>query len=348
MKNREYFKFDPKNKKHVEQKETYLVKVDGRVLKNVPLKKSRPVGKIEESRKDAIRKSRGLSKYLDQPTYLEDTARINRETGGVLDKGIQLHRHWFQYLKLALELESLGKKVELVTVQSQINKIKNTDSDDIPAHLKGVGVLSRARVIERVKVKREKYEGWDLDQVLNDTFNKWWETHSHLFEGHSPSFLDSKNEWVDDPKFLYLRIDASSKRKDVHQFLREELGKRLSDKGKPSFLIEKKKNPRPDQLHNRYNALVLTLNPIVDGVKLEPRRDKKICEHKNIYLRAPDERSGKDGRLTVPVWKVKKNGKYTGKVKIQYGNLVGNQRKDGIHHLMNAIGGRFGSAPPNK
>ena len=146
MKNREYFKFDPKNKKHVEQKDTYLVKVDGKVLKDIPLEKSRPVGKIEESRKDAIRKSRGLSKYLDQPTYLEDTARINRETGGVLDKGIQLHRHWFQYLKLALELESLGKKVELVTAQSLIEKIRKTTGKDgaeiegIPFSLKAVGV----------------------------------------------------------------------------------------------------------------------------------------------------------------------------------------------------------------
>ena len=123
MKNREPFKYDPKNKKHVEQKDTYLVKIDGNVFKEVPLKKSRPVGRMSQERKykgetygkygalvthqtriEEGRKKRGRGR----PT--KESSRISKETGGVLDKGIQLHRHWFQYLKLALELESLGKK----------------------------------------------------------------------------------------------------------------------------------------------------------------------------------------------------------------------------------------------
>jgi hypothetical protein len=338
MKNREPFKFDPTNKKHVEQKRTYWVKVDGTVPDVVLLEKSRPVGVIDPTRRVAIAKSRredrkekGDTRLRDEP-HLDRDARIDRETGGVLDKGIQLHRHWFQYLKLALELESLGKKVELVTAQSLINKVTKSTSDDIPAHLKRVGVLSRARKVVRVRVNRSKYEKWDLPQVLSDPFNKWWDTHKDLFEGHSPSFLDSKDEWEDDKKFLYLKIDKSSKRLDVQNYLREELGKRLSDDGKPSFQIDG--YPRPDQLQNRYNALVLTLT----GMK-----PKDICEHTPIYLRATDTRSGDDGRLTVPTFTDDK-----GRVKIQHGNLVGTQRKEGIHHLVDVIGGRFGSAPDTR
>ena len=234
MKNREYFKYDPTDMKHVQQKRTYWVNVDGTVPDVVPLEKSRPVGVIEPTRRVAIGKSRmedrkekGDTRLRDEP-HLDRDARINRESGGVLDKGIQLHRHWFRYLKLALELESLGKKVELVTAQSYINKITKTAGKDgaeiegIPDSLGGVEVLSRARKVVRVGVNRSRYEGWNLDQVLSDSFNKWWDTHSHLFEGHSPSFLDSKDEWVDDKKFLYLRIDKSSKRLDVQNFLREE------------------------------------------------------------------------------------------------------------------------------
>ena len=135
------------------------------------------------------------------------------------------------------------------------------------------------------------------------------------------------------PKFLYLRIDTSSKRLDVHNFLREELKKRLSDKGKPTFTIDG--YPRPDQLQNRYNALVLSPKGEMSA--------KEIYEHKDIYLRATEEGSGKknkNGRLDVPVYRDKK----TGKVKLQYGNVVGTQRKEGIHHLVDAINGRFGSA----
>ena len=98
------------------------------------------------------RKEKGDTRLRDEP-HLDRDARINRESGGVLDKGIQLHRHWFRYLKLALELESLGKKVELVTAQSYINKITKTAGKDgaeiegIPDSLRGVEVLSRARKV---------------------------------------------------------------------------------------------------------------------------------------------------------------------------------------------------------
>ena len=90
MKNREYFKFDPKNKKHVEQKDTYLVKVDGKVLKDIPLEKSRPVGVIDATRKGAIAKSRmedrkkkGDTRLRDDP-HLDQDARINKKINRIL------------------------------------------------------------------------------------------------------------------------------------------------------------------------------------------------------------------------------------------------------------------------
>ncbi len=347
MKNREYFKFDETNPKHIEQKQKFWVRIDGKVPDVVPLKKSRPVGLIDDTRRMAISASRGAQRKSKGDTRLRDTphldrdARINTKTGGVLDKGIQLHRYWFQYLKLALELETLGRKVELCTHQALINKVKRTggrggrELEGIPPSLKGVGLLSRSRNVVRVKVNRSKYKGWHLDQVLKDPFDKWWKTHSYLFEGQIPSFIDSKDDW-DDSKFLYLKIDKSSKRGDVHNFLRDKLKNKLSDEGRPLFQIEG--TPRPDQLQNRYNALVLTLNPIVNGIRLS---DGQKCEHERNFFRAPDERS--HIRLAIPTRKNKQGNKVP-KPSI----LLGEQREGGMHHLVDVMSGHFGKAPPNK
>lgn len=342
MKNRDYFKYDGTNPKHIEQKVKFWVRIDGKVPDVVPLEKSRPAGVIDDTRRMAISASRGAQRKGKGDTRLRDIphldrdARINTKTGGVLDKGIQLHRHWFQYLKLALELETLGKKVELCTHQAVIDRIKNTSlNTEVPPSLRGKGILSRSRNVVRVKVNRSKYKGWHLDQVLENSFDEWWETHSYLFEGQTPSFVDSKDDW-DDSKFLYLKIDKSSKRMDVHNFLRDELKNKLSDEGRPSFQIEG--TPRPDQLQNRYNALVLTLNPIVNGIKLS---DGQKCEHERNFFRAPDERS--HIRLAIPT-KKNKQGNHVPRPSI----LLGEQREGGMHHLVNVMSGHFGKAPPNK
>lgn len=220
----------------------------------------------------------------------------------------------------------------------------------------------------RIQVNRKKYEGWDLDRIPNEKFNQWWSGHddwtgnlddiekrghAHLFEGHYPKVMTSKDDWSDDPRFLYVRIDKFSRKMDVDAFLQEEVKDKLSQKGKPTFVIDGK--PRPDQLQNRFNALVLSLNRVSHKTG-QPLTDKDICEHDPIYLRSPleiakadndrrkprnvwkDRRKQDSNRLTVPV--DKKSGKP------RYSILVSGQRSDGIHHLIDVLDGQFGSAPP--
>ena len=116
------------------------------------------------------------------------SSRINKTTGRTLAKGIQLYRLWFRYLKLALELEEM--KVSLVVrnqnpkitnwrtqpnvPQKVIDKATHTEGGSKSAGLGSQTALFREKLIEKVKVKKSEYKGWDLDRVLTESFNEWW------------------------------------------------------------------------------------------------------------------------------------------------------------------------------
>ena len=297
-----------KNKVTKVMLDVYWCEVKGSPVDKVPLKKSREV------------KQENFIRRVNRPNLGErhkvPSARINPQTDGVLDKGIQIYRMWFQYLKLALELESLGVN-EIVTKQGFWDR-------SAPSGGQGVGMKFRTKDTIKFKIKKEMYKGWDLDQVLSDSFDKWWETHSHLFEGHKPSFTKPKDNHNPDD-FLFIRIDKTSKLEDIRDFLTVEVQPKLTSE--PKFKIDG--YPRPDVLQNGYNAIVLTL---------KGWSNKDICEptNDNIYLRATDSRSG-GSRLIVPT------NKKTGKK--NYPVAVSKQRNYGIHYLVSAMNGKFGDLP---
>jgi hypothetical protein len=334
---------DPRDARLIPLRLPWWVSVDGSPINPVPLEKSKEVklqsplrskshknfkeytdtmvvkGKPEKVRVEAtLRKKR-----QDAPSTRQKQSETGEYHGGLLNQGIQVHRLWFQYLKLALELENLGKKVEIVT-QSHDNEFKNTSKDDVPDELRGVGALFRTKETKTVKVKRNKYEGWDLDQVLNDTFNNWWKTHHHLFEGVAPDFL-SKNEKRDDSRFLYVKLDKTLNYKDVRDFIRDEVQTKVGQP--PKFQVID--YPRPDVCQNGYNALVLVLKGWTAP---------EICNHKNIYLRATDGRSkDQEGR---PSDRLQPS---IVQDKILYSKLVSQQMFIGRNHLMQVIEGKFGN-----
>jgi len=299
----------------------------------------------------------------------QSSTRINKDTGKTLYRGIQLYRLWFRFLKLALELEKL--EVSLVTKNEVlIRNVKELYRDekgneynkyDIPDDIKRQSEkefaerkkylksnqtsggdkegIYRCKLIEPIKVDRSKYKGWDLDSVLTDSFDKWWETHSHLFEGYYPKFLDSKEEWIDENNFLYLRIDINSQSRDVDKFIRDEVFKKLRSKESDLYKISGKQ-PRVNVFQNNYNALVLSL---------KGWSNKDICENEKIYLRRTDtfdntetgvSKTRTSGyRLTVTTDK---------KGKKLYSSVVSKQRNMGIWHLKEVCDGRFGNPLPTK
>jgi hypothetical protein len=295
------------NKVTKTMKDTYWCQVNGSPVDKVSLRKSREV------KQENIKRTRLRPNYGER--YKVPSARINPLTDGVLDKGIQIHRLWFQFLKLALELETLGV-TEIVTKQGFWDR-------SAPSGGQGVGMKFRTKDTLKFKIKKDVYEGWDLPQVLNDPFDTWWKTHSHLFEGYPPSFTKPNDNHNPDD-FLFIRIDKTSKLEDIRDFVTTQVKEQLT--GEPKFKIGG--YPRPDVLQNGYNAIVLTL---------KGWSNKEICEptNDNIYLRATDSRSG-GSRLTVPTSKTGKKN---------YPIAVSKQRNVGIHHLINVMSGKFGDLP---
>ena len=41
----------------------------------------------------------------------------------------------------------------------------------------GRHAIFRCRRVQKVKVKRSKYKGWDLERVLTEGFDDWWYGH---------------------------------------------------------------------------------------------------------------------------------------------------------------------------
>ncbi len=310
-----------KDKVKKTDRDTYWVEVGGSPVDTVPLKKSREVA-LESRSRTMVRK--GYKSYIEPSEFRanrhkERSARVNPESGGVTDSGIQIYRLWFYFLKLALELEDLGV-TKLVTKQGRTRKDLGSTKREA---YERTGSQFQLKDTISFKIKKEKYDGWDLDQVLADPFNNWWGTHSHLFEGYAPSIIETTGNL--DPDFLYIRIDRTSKLGDVRDFITAEVQPQLT--GKPRFKVDG--YPRPDVIQNQYNALVLTLK----GWSAQD-----ICTggpKEAIYLRATDTRS-KGDRLAVSL---------TSKGKTIWSKAVSTQRNGGLHHLQEVMKGRFGGVP---
>ena len=189
-----------------------------------------------------------------------------------------------------------------------------------------------------IKVDASKYKGWDLDQVLDKTFDSWWESHSYLFEGHVPELMKSDKDFTRDKDFIQIKVDKFIKWEDFQQFLNDEVKPQFQTKDR--FAIAGR--VRPDQLTNRYNSLVLTMM----GWGSE-----EICNHRDGYFRAPEEkgdRTNVGGSIEIPVSAQRNKDGVVVRVKPLYSRVRMRFYDDGIFHLLEVCEGRFGSAPPNK
>ena len=79
--------------------------------------------------------------------------------GKVLDKSIHAYRIWFNFVKLALELEAQN------TVLVTRNSVKGYDAVK--------GQYETARVTHKVRVNRAKYRDWGLHDLMYLSFDDW-------------------------------------------------------------------------------------------------------------------------------------------------------------------------------
>ena len=189
--------------------------------------------------------------------------------GYVLDKSIHSYRMWFNFLKLALELEA--QNTILVTRNSVQRKYMS-------------GHQSTGRVTHKVRVNRSKYRDWGLHDLLNHNFDDWWQEHKHLFLDQVGRVLKPHDVVSSNPdKFTY-EIDKRRRLNDVIKDLRKHYEENSIERvTRDDYAIEGR--VRPIVLQNKFNALVL---------KLEDKlSNQEILTHKDNYIRASDTRTAK-------------------------------------------------------
>ena len=158
-----------------------------------------------------------------------------KESGLFIDRPIQVYRCWFEYLKLCLEMEDLGLSLEKME-RVKFDKKKIVGFNQYLTE--GSTGITRFRKFEektrswKVEVNRKKYDGWDLDKVLTQSFDNWWNPHSHLFENKKTIEIKSPDKWVKKPHYRYIRVDTRKRLEDTKKEINEILGDVKGEKKK--------------------------------------------------------------------------------------------------------------------
>ena len=182
--------------------------------------------------------------------------------GGILQTRISKFRHWFSFLKLALEMQEQE------------------------------AVLIYKKKEHKIKVNKSMYVGWDLDKVLTSKFDDWFfkQNHRTLFLSDITRVLKTKDKVSSAKNKITIEFDANRRITDVIKDIRrlgqeENVFNNDSDDINEEFVI----NGRviDSVLQNRFNALLL---------KLEGKlSNEEIITHKNNYIRATSKSQEIDG-----------------------------------------------------
>ena len=240
-------------------------------LKSVKLTNSRAIKKGISNKNvgvlsDELKKQQRKGKEY---RFLDEGRIKNNE---VLEKTIHAYRMWFLFLKLGLELEE--QNATIILKQDRYTIINRW-----LASQKRVKIADR--VTKKIKVKRSKYMGWDLDEVLTKSFDEWWKTHSHLFSEELCKVLEENDTISTDRKHITLQIDTTLKLTDILKVVTSIIKDRR--KSNKNEILTKKKtfsitgNIHKDALLSKYNALLLRLEDNLSN--------QEILTHKDGYIR---------------------------------------------------------------
>ena len=216
---------------------------------------------------------KGKTNKPEESWVLKKTPKVVR--GEILQKTIQAYRMWFLFLKLGLELEQQGT----ILVMKDSARLKSDNRID-GKH------VSTKQITKQVIVNKKKYEGWDLEQVLENKFDDWWfgrngcNEHRYLFVDEVCNVLSVGDAISSNPNHITIQFDRRSRLVDVQDDLRQmnEKQKLFNNTEREEFNI--KGRVRPDTLLNRYNCLVLKL--------LDEMSNEEIITHPLQYIRQTD------------------------------------------------------------
>ena len=182
---------------------------------------------------------------------------------------------WFLSLKLLLEMEEL--KLGLQKPKTDKKFIIGKD----------------------IKIDKKFYKKWDLDDVLNQPFHKWWKTHRELFEAPSTVDIDNLNGWTPKPHFRYLRVDTRNNYTNIKREVLEGIDDLVGQKVDKVSQFPVTGKPRYDNEIITYNLLIRKLNGEDNEsiFEIEKGRFKNIDKPDkggNFY-----EKKGLDGKVKV-------------------------------------------------
>jgi hypothetical protein len=256
----------------------------------------------------------------------------SKETGLFIDRPIQVYRCWFEYLKLCLEMEDYGLSLEMIE-RVKFDKKKVVGFNQYLTE--GSTGITRFRRYEektrswKVKVNRKKYEGWELDKVLTQSFDNWWKPHRHLFENKKTIEIKSPDKWVKKPHYRYIRVDTRKRLEDTRKEIDEILGDLKGEKKKDlktstsQFTVIGK--PRVDTLEVNRNIMVRFKNWEMNnkGKSRKQIVDEILEKEQGRMFGNPD--ISRRLRLTYPILIGVCDGDFVREIKLEeVGNLVNN------------------------
>ena len=233
-----------------------------------------------------------------------------KESGLFIDRPIQVYRCWFEYLKLCLEMEDLGLSLEMMERVKFDKKIGVGYTKYKVKELKNV--MTRFRTLEqktrtwKVKVKRKKYEGWDLDKVLTQSFDNWWNPHRHLFENKKTIEIKSPEKWIKKPHYRYIRVDTRKRYEDTRNEIDEILSGLKGEKKKELKTSTSKFSvigkPRVRTLTENRNIMIRFKNWELDN-KGKSRKQivDEILEKEKERMKGSNPDISRRLRLTYPI-----------------------------------------------
>ena len=111
-----------------------------------------------------------------------------------------------------------------------------------------------------IKIDKKFYKKWDLEEVLNLTFYKWWKTHKELFETPSTVDIDNLNGWTPKPHFRFLRVDTRNNYTNIKKEVLKGIDNLKGQKVDKVSQYPVTGKPQYDNEILKYNLLVRNLN----------------------------------------------------------------------------------------
>lgn len=130
------------------------------------------------------------------------------------------------------------------------------------------------------KIDKEYYKSWNLSEIKNSTFNKWFKTHSDLFTSKGTIKIVSK---VSNPQAITIEIPTNFKIKEIQR----EIPKLLKDK-------VNKSTSRFILTHQRKNIKTIALDSFLIAWKFRQKnKDKRLEDIWELTNNKIDERQSK-------------------------------------------------------